>query len=321
MRARLLQALLAAAALCVVAAAPARADDIVVVVNPQVPAQAMTPDDVRAIFLGERQYWDHTRVYPVTYPDGSQVMQDFLRLGLGMSVNEYRSWWIKRIFRRAEVPPVSVVSPAEAVRAIENHPGGIGFLYANDLEGVAGLRPVLRLAARAGRVVQPRGVPYHARMASEREKRLFAQYLQAHGLKHSQQRELILDTFLEMPRHLTAEELHRQVSEVDPGIGLSTVYRSLRLFCDAGLAKQRHFIEGRSCFEQAVDANHHDHLICEGCGEIVEFECQEIEDLQVVMARKHRYTLTRHRLELFGLCPRCQAATKGSAAAKDRAAS
>lgn len=161
-------------------------------------------------------------------------------------------------------------------------------------------------------------------MTSEREKTLFAQYLQAHGLKHSQQRELILETFLGMPRHLTAEELHHQVSEADPGVGLSTVYRTLRLFCDAGLAKQRHFHEGRSCFEQAVDANHHDHLICEGCGEIVEFECQEIEDLQVAMAERHRYTLTRHRLELFGLCPRCQAAAVAAGAgagAGDRAGS
>jgi len=174
--------------------------------------------------------------------------------------------------------------------------------------------------------VQHGGLSYHAEMAPEREKTLFAQYLQAHGLKHSQQRELILETFLGMPRHLTAEELHRQVSEVDPGVGLSTVYRTLRLFCDAGLAKQRHFHEGRSCFEQAVDANHHDHLICEGCGEIVEFECQEIEDLQVAMAERHQFTLTRHRLELFGLCPRCQAATVAAGAGagpstKDRAAS
>jgi Fur family ferric uptake transcriptional regulator len=145
-------------------------------------------------------------------------------------------------------------------------------------------------------------------VAKRKEKTLFRRYLQANGLKHSQQRALILDAFLSMPPHLTAEDLHRRVSEVDPGIGLSTVYRTLRLFCDAGLAKQRHFQEGRSRFEQAFRARHHDHLICDGCGEIVEFECLEIEALQVEMANKHGFTLTRHRLELFGLCPACQAA-------------
>jgi Fur family ferric uptake transcriptional regulator len=147
-------------------------------------------------------------------------------------------------------------------------------------------------------------------MAQAKAKALFARYLRANRLRHSQQRELILDTFLSMPPHLTAEDLHREVSGIDPGIGLSTVYRTLRLFCDAGLAKQRHFQEGRSCFEQAVETRHHDHLICTTCGEIVEFECQEIEDLQLQMARKHGFTLTRHRLELFGLCSACQKAER-----------
>jgi Fur family ferric uptake transcriptional regulator len=149
-------------------------------------------------------------------------------------------------------------------------------------------------------------------MVKTKEKEIFARYLQAHGLKNSQQRELILDTFLSMPPHLSAEELHRQVSETDAGIGLSTVYRTLRLFCEAGLAKQRHFLEGRSCFEQAFDTRHHDHLICEGCGTIVEFECAEIEALQEQVANERGFTLTRHRLELFGLCPDCRVKGDGA---------
>ncbi|MDH5526818.1 MAG: transcriptional repressor [Nitrospirota bacterium] len=142
-------------------------------------------------------------------------------------------------------------------------------------------------------------------MAKTKAKAEFSRYLQANGLRSSTQRDLILDAFLSMPPHLTAEELHRKVARTDGGIGLSTVYRALRLFCDAGLAKQRHFQEGRSCFEQAVGGDHHDHLICEGCGRIVEFECQEIEDLQEQVARRHGFHLTRHRLELFGRCPDC----------------
>lgn len=148
-------------------------------------------------------------------------------------------------------------------------------------------------------------------MVKTKEKEIFARYLQAHGLKNSQQRELILDAFLSMPPHLSAEDLHRRVSRKDAGIGLSTVYRTLRLFCEAGLAKQRHFMEGRSCFEQAFDTRHHDHLICEGCGRIVEFECAEIETLQEQVARQRGFALTRHRLELFGLCPDCRSGEEG----------
>lgn len=142
-------------------------------------------------------------------------------------------------------------------------------------------------------------------MPKDNAKTVFSQYLRTHGLRSSQQRDLILEAFLSMPPHLTAEELHQQVAKQDTGIGLSTIYRSLRLFCDAGLAKQRHFEEGRSRFEQSFEERHHDHLICTQCGDITEFECQEIEDLQEEMAARHGYTLTHHRLELFGLCSRC----------------
>jgi len=147
MRARLLHALPVAAALCALAAAPVRAEEIVVAVNPQVKAQTLTADDVRAIYLGERQYWDGMRVYPVAYPDGSALMQDFLGRALDASVNEYRSWWIKRIFRHGDVPPETVNSPAEAALAVANHPGGIGFFRPADLESGAGagLRPVLHI--------------------------------------------------------------------------------------------------------------------------------------------------------------------------------
>ncbi len=143
-------------------------------------------------------------------------------------------------------------------------------------------------------------------MSKADAKARFVAYLQSKRLKNSQQRTRILDIFLGMPPHLTAEDLHRRVIKADPGIGLSTIYRTLKLFCDAGLAKQRHFQEGRSCFEQAVDHDHHDHLICEGCGRIVEFECQQIEDLQEQVATQRGFTLTRHRLELYGYCPDCR---------------
>ena len=135
---------------------------------------------------------------------------------------------------------------------------------------------------------------------------VFSQYLQSQGLKNSHQRARILDAFLSMDAHMTAEELHQRVSRTDQRIGLATVYRTLRLLCDAGLAKQRHFQGGRSRFEQAFQQSHHDHLICVGCDRIVEFQCQPIEDLQEQTAALHGFTLTHHRLELFGYCPDCR---------------
>ena len=141
---------------------------------------------------------------------------------------------------------------------------------------------------------------------------VFTQYLQSQGLKNSHQRARILDAFLSMDTHMTAEDLHQRVSRTDQRIGLATVYRTLRLFCDAGLAKQRHFQEGRSRFEQAFQESHHDHLICIGCDRIVEFECQPIEDLQEQTAKSHGFTLTHHRLELFGYCTDCQSSQGGA---------
>ena len=149
-------------------------------------------------------------------------------------------------------------------------------------------------------------------MSNRDAKALFNQYLQSQGLKNSRQRETILSAFLSMPPHLTAEELHKRVSRSDQRIGLATVYRTLKLFCDAGLANQRHFQEGRSCFEQRLAQHHHDHLICVECGCIVEFTCQPIEDLQDQVAAERGFTLTQHRLELFGVCPDCQVAKAGA---------
>lgn len=123
-------------------AGPARADEIVVIVNDRVSAAALTPEQVRAVFLGERQYWDGVRAFPVTYPDASPLMREFLRQVLGMGVNEFRSWWIKRIFREGDTPPMRVNSPADALQAIMANPGGIGFLHADELGGARGVHPV-----------------------------------------------------------------------------------------------------------------------------------------------------------------------------------
>ena len=91
-------------------------------------------------------------------------------------------------------------------------------------------------------------------------------YLTEHGMKHTRQREIIVEEFFKSNKHLQIEELLNQVKKVEPSIGYVTVYRTLMLLKECGLAHQRHFGEGKSLFEKAGD--HHDHMICIKCGSI-----------------------------------------------------
>jgi Fur family ferric uptake transcriptional regulator len=133
---------------------------------------------------------------------------------------------------------------------------------------------------------------------------VLAEYLVRHGLKHTRQREFILETFLETEGHVTSEDLHERVRVAHPEIGAATVYRTLKILVDAGLANASTFREGVTVYEP--DEEHHDHLVCLGCGEIIEFHCEEIEERQLEIARQHGYRLRRHRHHLYGFCPRCR---------------
>ncbi len=141
-------------------------------------------------------------------------------------------------------------------------------------------------------------------MSHEIEKAALAAYLEQHNLKHTRQRDLILDAFLEATGHITSEQLHQYIRERDPSIGYTTVYRTLKLLVDAGLAQERHFDDGITRYE--IEQEHHDHLVCTRCGRIEEFECQMIESAQNDIAKEYNYQLLRHRHELYGLCPDCQ---------------
>jgi Fur family transcriptional regulator, ferric uptake regulator len=141
-------------------------------------------------------------------------------------------------------------------------------------------------------------------MAHKLEQKALANYLEDHNLKHTKQREAILEVFLEVRGHITSEELHNQVRERHPGIGYTTVYRTMKLLCDAGLAIERHFDDGLTRYE--VEHEHHDHLVCTRCGRIVEFECQMIEQAQEDIVQRYGFRLLRHRHELYGHCAECQ---------------
>ena len=115
-------------------------------------------------------------------------------------------------------------------------------------------------------------------MPHEIERRSLARYLEEHNLKQTKQRDAILDVFLGATGHVTSEEIFNQVRSLHPNIGYTTVYRTMKLLCDAGLASERHFDDAITRYEIAHE--HHDHLVCMRCGKIIEFECAMIESTQ-----------------------------------------
>jgi len=136
------------------------------------------------------------------------------------------------------------------------------------------------------------------------EKEVFAAYLAKHGLKRSEQREVILDAFLRSERHLSVDDLLQIVQRRRPDIGRTTVYRTLKLLQAAGLASEL-ALQGQTRFEHDYKREHHDHFICNSCGEIFEFSSPEIERLQDEIAAGLDFTIIGHRHQIYGLCRRC----------------
>jgi Fur family transcriptional regulator, ferric uptake regulator len=137
--------------------------------------------------------------------------------------------------------------------------------------------------------------------------RVLGAYIAERGLKHSRQRDEIAETFLSMGGHVSIEELVARVRRIDPHISVATVYRTMKLLAECGLAVPRQFGGGQTRYEAAAGRAHHDHLICTSCGEIVEFSNEKIESLQALVARRHGFEVENHKLELYGRCARCRA--------------
>ncbi|MCB9726343.1 MAG: transcriptional repressor [Spirochaetaceae bacterium] len=141
-------------------------------------------------------------------------------------------------------------------------------------------------------------------MAHEAEMKSLAKYLEKNNLKQTRQREMILAAFLGAKRHVTSEDLYQLVREQHPNIGYTTVYRTMKLLVEAGLATERHFDDGITRYE--TEHEHHDHLVCIKCGRIQEFECDEIEERQREIAKGYGFQVLRHRHELYGHCAACR---------------
>ncbi len=138
------------------------------------------------------------------------------------------------------------------------------------------------------------------------ELKIFKKYLKQKGLKQTTQREVVLKLFLESPKHLSVDELSRRVRESDPGIGHSTVYRTLKLLAGCGLALESQFLYGRTCFEPAWGVEPHHHLICTRCGTISEFRDPLIGAVRDKICKGLDFKPEADRMEVYGVCSDCQ---------------
>ncbi|MGH7860517.1 MAG: Fur family transcriptional regulator [Candidatus Binatia bacterium] len=135
----------------------------------------------------------------------------------------------------------------------------------------------------------------------------FQQWLKERGLKATSQRDDIARVFFASERHISVEELYAEVKKVNPRVGYATVYRTLRLLKECGLAAERHFNDGEARYERAESEKRpHDHFICERCNRIVEFSSPENDALHQGIASRLGFVITRHRLELYGICRECR---------------
>lgn len=133
-------------------------------------------------------------------------------------------------------------------------------------------------------------------------------YMERKGLRSTGQRRTIADAFFNGPSHITIEELLGRARAQDPRIGYATVYRTLKLFTECGLATEHDFGDGPTRYELATDGDdhHHDHLICLECRRIIEFHDEEIEVLQERLAARLGFEIESHKHEIYGTCEACR---------------
>ncbi len=149
----------------------------------------------------------------------------------------------------------------------------------------------------------------------------FRKALKEKNLKSTAQRDDIARVFFSGHRHMSIDELYREVRKINPRVGYATVYRTIKLLKECGLADEQHFADGQTRYENADSGehHHHDHVICDRCGKIVEFSDEQLERLQEDIATRLGFVLARHRLELYGICRECREGVRPSASA-DRVA-
>ena len=140
------------------------------------------------------------------------------------------------------------------------------------------------------------------------EFRVLREHLKRAGLKQTGQREAILEIFLGLPDYLSVDEIGRAVQAKDRRIGLSTVYRSLKLFVEAGLAREHHFLTGKTSFEKSAGAEGRNYLVCTRCHKVQVFEDPLVAAVRDKVCKGLRFAPRYNRLEVYGLCSDCRPA-------------
>ena len=130
-------------------------------------------------------------------------------------------------------------------------------------------------------------------------------YLKSKSLKSSRRRNAIITAFTSAQEHLTVDELYERARQLDSKVGYTTVWRTLKLLESLGLASSQKFHDGQTRYEYVSAKQHHDHLICIGCGCLEEFLNPRIEEIQRQVAAAHKFTITSHKMELYGYCAKC----------------
>jgi len=136
--------------------------------------------------------------------------------------------------------------------------------------------------------------------------------LRAQGLRITPQRRLVLRLLREQGGHLSADELYRLARQRLPRISLSTVYRALDVFAELGLVRALHLEGEHHRYESAGDGEHH-HMICLGCGRVIEFECSHCAQTHQDLAEQHDFQITGSEVQLLGYCTDCRPRDEGRA--------
>ena len=154
--------------------------------------------------------------------------------------------------------------------------------------------------------------PSLSRQMVREAEEILHRHLKGVGLKQTVQRDTILRTFLETRDHLSTDELHRLVQKKDARIGYTTVYRTLKLLAECGLASEVAFQDGIARYEHQYNRRSHHHMVCTDCGSSVEFFSPEVGQLEQEIGRKYHYLATRHTFQIYGVCEDCRRKSHGA---------
>ena len=135
---------------------------------------------------------------------------------------------------------------------------------------------------------------------------VFRDFLKKKGLKYTRQRKVVLKAFLNTEKHVTTEDLYDIVRKKNPDIGHATVFRTLKLMCESGLAEGLNLDGKIMRYEHQYGHEHHDHLVCTECGKFIEAVDPRIEKLQRELAGRFSFEMTSHKMRIFGICKECK---------------